>query len=147
MAFEQPRPPITSHSWEPRFAIEHYDPAALRNAVELWWLCDLGMRFVPDDPVTHVARGPNWLLVGHPRDRDPFPRDFWERLAQPVDQPDLPKWIDAWLETATYPDKPWFDGGEAKGFSVYWGHYDCTEVHHVAYGALVVLPKWFEIHK
>lgn len=143
-----PRPPITSASWEPRFAIEHYVGDALRNAIELWWLSDLGVRFVPDDPIRHVARSDSWLCIGHPAKRDPFPRELWEALPEPVEQRDLPAWIAAWLRTdAKYPERPWFDGGEARGFSVFWGHYGCEEIEDHGYGALVVLPKWFEIHK
>ncbi len=50
----------------------------------------------------------------------------------------------AWLQTATYPEMPRLDD-EARGFCIYWSHFRCEEA--AAYGALVVLPKWIEVHK
>lgn len=54
--------------------------------------------------------------------------------------------LHAWLHLeALYPPKPWFEGGEARGFQMF----DVPFRAHPRelYGTLVVEPKWFEIHK
>jgi hypothetical protein len=136
-----PHSPFASQSWEPRFVVEHYNEAALHSAIELWAsMWHIGFATL-DSTVRHVTMRPDCLLVEHPNARD----HAGEPLPEPVALRELTPWIMAWLHTATYPDQPWFDGGEQKGFCVFWAHYQCAESG--AYGSLVVIPKWFELHK
>lgn len=62
---------------------------------------------------------------------------------------DLTRAVEAiarWLaDEAEYPEPPWFDGGEARGFSAYHVPYRGQALG--PYGFMVVAPKWFEIHK
>jgi hypothetical protein len=44
-----------------------------------------------------------------------------------------------------YPDAPWFEGGEARGFRMY--HVPWQQEPKALYGYLTVEPKWVEIHK
>jgi hypothetical protein len=138
-----PRSPFASSSWEPRFVVEHYDDESLGHAVELWRRCSL--HFPAGAPIRYVAREPTCLQVAHPGSSFPVPRAPWEELEQPVVVADVPALVRAWLETATYPDAPSFDGAEAKGYCVYWAYFLSEEAGR--YRSLVVLPKWFEIHK
>ena len=136
------RSPFASHSWEPRFVIEHYDADSVRHAVELWRLCNTW--FPPTAQIRYVAREPTRLQIAHPDASRPFHAP-WTALEQPITAADVPPLVHAWLKTATYPEAPWFDGGEARGYCVYWAYYGSED--EAAYRSLVVLPKWFEIHK
>lgn len=44
-----------------------------------------------------------------------------------------------------YPEQPWFDGGEARGFQMY--HVPWLQEPRESYGCTLILPKWFEVHK
>jgi hypothetical protein len=136
------RSPYSSHSWEPRFVVEHHAAEPLRHAVELWRLCNSW--FLPSAQIHYVAREPTRLQIAHP-DSSRHMSAPWSALEQPIVAADVPALVLAWLETATYPEEPWFDGGEARGYCVYWAYYGSDDA--AAYRSLVVLPKWFEIHK
>lgn len=128
--------PFRFASYEPRFAIEHHDPRALRHAVELWQ--DLTFR---RGPVTHAATYPSALLLTGGEHPGPF--HPWRR----VDAPDVVDYVTTWLATATVDEpQPNFDGAEAKGFCAFWGYFNGAELDH-GYGAFVVTTKWIEIHK
>ena len=145
MGAPSPASPFASPSWEPRFAVEHYSEAALQSAVALWGQC-IGTNHKPgsDELVRYATRHPDHLLVEHPGSWHPGALDA---LPEPIPLASLAGWIRSWwLSTATYPAEPNFDGSEARGFCVFWAHYNCEEVKGSA-GALVVLPKWIEIHK
>lgn len=72
----------------------------------------------------------------------------YEELPAPVPLDELSAWILAWLRTAQYPEQPNFDGAEAAGFRVFWAHFGSAECEsYAAYGSLVVMPAWIEIHK
>jgi len=130
-----PRSPFGSHSWEPRFVIEHYWEGALSAAIELWSMTEFG--YPP--PLVFATRRPDHMIIA--RDRYKARDDEPEPLAIS----DIPRAIRTWLQTATYPEQPNFDGDEARGFTVFGAHWQCEESD--AYGSLVVLPKWLEIHK
>jgi hypothetical protein len=54
--------------------------------------------------------------------------------------------LSQWLRNvAEYPPQPWFDGGEARGFQMFDVPYKAHPQQF--YGALIVEPKWFEVHK
>jgi len=134
--------PLVSPSWEPRFVVEHHDAEPLRHAVELWRLCNTW--FPPGAPIRYVAREPTRLQIAHP-DSSHLPAPPWTTLESPIVAADVPALVHAWLQTAAYPEAPWFDGGEARGYCVYWAYFGSDDP--AAYRSLVVLPKWFEIHK
>lgn len=135
-----PRSPFSSMSWEPRFVVEHYEDEPLRHAVELWRLSNPGWH--PDALIRYVSREPTCLQIAHPDDHG---GPEWTTLDTPVVAADVPGLVRAWLKTAAYPKEPWFDGGEARGYCVYWAYFRSEEGGD--YRSLVVLPKWFEIHK
>ncbi|CAN5909916.1 hypothetical protein BH11MYX3_BH11MYX3_42290 [soil metagenome] len=132
--------PFASASWEPRFAIEHHLEPAIEAAVKLWCLCAKEFRFGADDLVTHWTPAVDHLLIARPGDTVGH-----QALPAPVAVRALAPRISAWLATAMYPELPHLDD-EAPGFCIYWSHYRCEEAG-AAYGDLVVLPKWIEIHK
>lgn len=136
------RSPFSSPSWEPRFVVEHHDDEPLRHAVELWRLCNTW--FPPGALIRYVAREPTRLQIAHPDSSRPWDAP-WTTLDQPIVAAEVPALVHQWLKTATYPEQPWFEGGEARGYCVYWAYYDSED--EAAYRPLVVLPKWFEIHK
>ena len=137
------RSPFASASWEPRFVVEHYTQAALQSAVTLWSECRTGLKS-PDGLVRYATRHSDHLLVEHP---DAWHPGQLQALPEPIPIASLAGWITTWwLATAKYPEEPWFDGGEARGFCAFWAHYACQEIKGSS-GALVVLPKWFEFHK
>jgi hypothetical protein len=146
MADQAPRSPFASPSWEPRFVVEHYHPEAMAAAIRLWLLCASWLP-APDPRVSYVARQDTVLHVAHPADRHRSSSLEWSALPEPLDLAGLVPVVLDWLRQALYPPKPWFDGGERAGFCVFWGHYGCEEVAPAVQGSLVVLPKWFEIHK
>jgi hypothetical protein len=140
-----PRSPFASSSWEPRFVIEHFDNASLGHAVELWRRCsELELSFPADASIRYVAREPACLRVAHPH-AHASTRAPWTALERPIVAADVPALVRTWLETATYPEEPWFDGGEARGYCVYWSYFGSEDGDDGR--ALVVIPKWFEIHK
>lgn len=142
-----PRSPFASASWEPRFVVEHYEPAAMADAMGLWLLCAGEHRLDHAPRIRHVFRGDAVLYVAHPSsDPGHWPLE-WATLPEPLGLAALRRYALDWLKEARYPDMPSFDGGEAAGFCVFWAHYRCEEVPSGVYGPLVVLPKWFEIHK
>ena len=136
-----PRSPFSSSSWEPRFVIEHYRDEPLRHAVELWRLCNFG--FYPDEIIRHVACEPTRLQIAHPGSS--AMSEPWVALDPPIAAADVPALIRSWLDTATYPKQPSFDGDEGRGYCVYWAYWLSEEWG--AYRSLVVIPKWIEIHK
>lgn len=138
-----PRSPFASESWEPRFVVEHYDVGALAHAVELWRVCNFA--FGAAARIRYVAREPTWMQVAHPDAHLPLVRPPWVELEQPVVAADVAGLVQRWLDTATYPEQPWFDGVEAKGYCAYWAYFGSRDFG--SYRSLVVIPKWFEIHK
>ena len=105
--------PFASQSWEPRFVVEHYTQAALESAVTLWSECRIGSKS-SDGLVRYATRHADHLLVEHP---DTFHPGQLDALPEPIPIGSLAGWIRTWwLATATYPEQPWFDGGEAHGF-------------------------------
>ena len=113
----------------------------MRIAVELWQTCQPQFPYQRWTAITHVQRSPDHLFVNHPEYRN----HRYEPLPAPLRLPELPSWIMSWLRTAQYPERPNFDGSEAAGFRVFWAHFGSAESD--AYGALVVMPAWIEIHK
>lgn len=142
----QARTPFASHSWEPRFAVEHHEEAALAPAIALWRLGNYSRPWDFDDGIRSVARLPTAIFIGHPR-WDSSVRPPYVTLDAPIAIDDLPRAIMTWLADVTYPTEPNFDGGEGRGFTVYWVYAACKEADSAAGGSLVVLPKWIEIHK
>lgn len=143
-----PRSPFASTSFEPRFVVSHGDERALGPAIELWLLSAAVEHGAPAErAVRHVMRRDDHLCIAYPRTTSVERWRGWETLDPPVALADLPRWIAAWLRTANYPKQPWFDGGERKGFTVFWAHYGCEEAPHVDGGALIVMTEWLEIHK
>jgi len=135
------RSPYRFPSYEPRFVIEDYNPAALHHAIALWKNHD----WRHDDSVTHVARYPDTLLMT--RGDHPGPFHPWEKLPVPLAPADIVPFITSWLATAEVDEpEPNFDGSEAKGFSAFWGYFRGEEADNI-YGSFVVKTKWFEIHK
>ena len=141
--------PFSAPSWEPRFAIDGYRD--LDGLVDLAISLHIrssssGWAYVEGEPVLsgYVVSEQRLALAamlhGFPR---PL-RDAHARFEN-VDRNTAVEQVVAWLRSdAVYPDKPWFDGGEARG----------AQLFHVAwrqdigpYGFLVVEPKWFEVHK
>lgn len=125
-------------SYEPRFVIEDYAIASLHHAVALWQR----MTFRPG-PVTFAASSPAMLLLTS----DPYRKPWhpWQPLTLAL--ADVPGYVATWLRSARCDEAmPNFDGGVELGYSAFYGYFRSEEVEH-AYGALVVTPKWFEIHK
>jgi len=139
---ETPQSPFSTSSWEPRFVVEHYDDESLHHAVELWRTCSTPeFRFPADALIRLIKREPTCLRLGHPQASS----SHWDSLSAPIGAASVPSLVRDWLETATYPARPWFDGAEAKGYSVFWTYFGSTR--GAFSGSLVVLPKWFEIPK
>lgn len=143
------RSPFASHSWEPRFVIEHYRESALRAALELWRNCGGDSGWSMQGVVTQVSRSPEAFVIARPGAQ--FVSKF-SPLSEPLELQALPAWIGSWLHgpfdepgEALLPPEPSFDGHGARRFCVFWSHFRCEEAD--AYGSLVVLPKWIEIHK
>ena len=137
-----PQSPFSTSSWEPRFVVEHYDDQSLHHAVELWRSCSSPeFRFPADALIRSIKCEPTWLRLGHPRDSS----SAWDALPAPVVAASVPSLVRDWLETATYPATPSFDGAAAKGYSVFGTYFGSPRGSFG--GSLVVLPKWFEIHK
>lgn len=140
----RPRSPFAAESFEPRFVVNHHAELALRAAVDLWFMsCNWYSPSAPE--LRYVQRRADHLLLawsGWGRGDAPAP---WEKLPQPLAKDAIAPWVMAWLDGATYPEQPWFDGGERRGFSAYCVHFRSKE--SIAYGSLVVLPTWFEVHK
>lgn len=139
--------PFRSESWEPRFVVEHYRNEALSLGIALW-RSSAAIEFgATTHPVRFVAQSESVLRIAYPAS-DREHHHGWKRLDTPLPLDQLDTWIVDWLKTATYPDTPWFDGGEARGFCMFWAHFGCEEnAPFHTHGELVVLPKWFEIHK
>ena len=134
---------FASHSWEPRFVVEHYDFKVLQAAIELWTTYSHDGR----GDIRRVARYDNCLLIGHPGRNHGDHREPWETLVEPIAIASLALWIRTWLDTATYPKMPWFDGDEGAGFTIFGNYYQCVELPRGHDSALIVVPKWIEIHK
>lgn len=96
--------------------------------------------------IRYISRRHDILLAAHPASNS-SPQAGWEDLRQPLQPEALAEVIVAWLDTAEYPAEPWFDGSAANGFSMFWGYYGHEGLPPGGHGALIVVPKWFEIHK
>lgn len=134
---------FATHSWEPRFVVEHYDTKVLQAAIDLWTTYSYNGR----GDIKRVARYDNCLLIGHPGRDDDNPGEPWETLGEPIAIASLAEWIRTWLDTATYPKMPSFDGCEGAGFTIFGNYYRCVEVPRGHDSAVIVVPKWIEIHK
>ncbi|MEL6177881.1 MAG: hypothetical protein AAFS10_02960 [Myxococcota bacterium] len=145
-----PRTPFATYSWEERFAIDGFDheEALLTIALKLHLHCH-GRRRVTEDALVFSGyrEGGRRLAISAPLYGSPWPltQEPWEMMFEEQTLSATVQHAVRWLgEEADYPDRPWFDGGEAMGFQVYdvpWGQ----EIGPC--GFMVLEPKWFEIHK
>ncbi len=139
--------PFAGPSWEPRFALDlPTSPLALTTALRLHVGCQPaawawregaavfhGYRIRPDRAVVAAVF---YSFPGAPRDAAPL----FARLPLDAAAAALADWLE---REAVYPARPWFDGGEARGFQAWHVPYGDPG----PYGYLVVEPKWFEVHK
>ena len=147
----EPSSPFATPSFEPRFAIDGSTPEMLEHALRLHVLCNnaTGAAYVEGKGVFRgFHSGGRRLAVaaslhGFPGDpRGPA----WEPAFRDLDRGQALDAIRSWLrEAAGYPETPWFDGGEARGFRLY--HVPYGELDLGPYGFMVVEPKWIEVHK
>ncbi len=144
-----PPAPFSSPSYEPRFAIEHGGHEALSHALQLHALCNRA-RYREDAPVFFGSTLSPARVAVAARARGSFPGELrvygYEPLFAELTRAEALEAILRWLrDVAEYPERPWFDGGEGRGFRAYhvaWGQESLGP-----YGYMVVEPKWFEIHK
>lgn len=135
-------------SWERRFALDLQDvsPATMATALRLHVQCSHvqwawqegaavfhGFRVRPDSVAVAA------VMVGFPhalREASPWFAGVTLEAAAEA--------LSGWLaREAVYPKRPWFDGGEGRGFQAWHVPY----LEPGLYGYMVVEPKWFEVHK
>jgi hypothetical protein len=141
--------PFALPSWEPRFAIDGFVEsemieAALRLHVQSGFG---GVRWpLAGAKLFHGHRlTPNRIVVA--AKIYGFPRELHdERMFEQLEIGEATQAVVDWLShEAVYPPKPWFDGGEGRGFQAF--HVPYLQAELGPYGYLVVEPKWLEIHK
>ncbi len=140
-----PPTPFASPSWEPRFALDGRIDHLIAKGLELYLHCDDGLFRNETSTLRAFVAGPTRLVVSAGSGGGLFagdPGGYFD--ANPL--PEAARLIAHWLtHEAVYPERPWFDGGEAKGFQMY--HVPWNQEPARFYGCLLVEPKWIEIHK
>lgn len=149
---EKLRTPFAEHSWEPRFAIDAWLNQG--EAIELGLRCCLTAypfyccNFPSDPRYFGFLIFPTRFAVAPVGTREPslyqVPSCFENfSLEEAVN------FIVNWLSNdAEYPEMPWFDGGERKGFQMYHVPYmGKDEELNLFRGFTLIEPKWFEVHK
>lgn len=136
--------PFSEPSYEPRFAFEYprNSAKALHHALTLHCLCS-----PPPAKVSFSAyhNGNDWLaILAETRSfaLPPAKKVFFSEQSQDAAAEQIARWLE---DDAEYPDPPWFDGGEARGFQIY--HVPWRQEPQAFYGCTLILPKWFEVHK
>jgi len=140
-------PPFAQPSHEPRFALEFpsVSPAAIALGLEAIGLMTPAALAPPLFRGYADEEGQDWLAVALGNSYHPYP------LKEPADFEDFSseqttEHIVRWLtETAAYPEQPWFDGGEGRGFQMWQVAWE--QEPRRFYGYTLIRPKWFEIHK
>jgi hypothetical protein len=155
--------PLSRKSFEPRFAIESYEYRALELGIELYVLTTgFPMTFIeydagnwnPDswksrmDAVrfTRYSDATSALLLG-PAGTGPGNDGLDPIEIEGGASPEIVaafswKWL---RQVAKYPKRPWFEGDEQPGFAMF--NVPWLQPPSEQYGRLVIVPKWFEIHK
>jgi hypothetical protein len=136
--------PFALPSWEPRFAIDSRQcgPRGISMGIELFLLNTI-------DPIQggfdiHEVDKTRAVLCMH---EGSF-AEFFSRKAEHhvTSVKEAAQCLSQWLRNvAEYPPQPLFDGGEARGFQMFDVPYKAHPQQF--YGALIVEPKWFEVHK
>jgi len=142
--------PFAQASWEPRFAIDA--PSCELKLLQLGLQCclatDLFCHSYSDQLFIGFAISPVRFAVASPR--YDVPRPLSDKPAfKEASLEDAALFIKGWLENdAVYPTRPWFDGGELRGFQMFHIPYsDGYEDFNPAFGYSIVEPKWLELHK
>jgi hypothetical protein len=138
--------PFCVPSWEGRFAVDwdKIEFSAIVTALNL----ALVMRSVPLNSASlNVYRlTESRSVLGVVGTANRFEFLGVEPEAARLSIQEAAEFLHAWLDReAVYPPKPWFDGGEARGFQMFDVPYRAHP--HELCGTLVIEPKWFEIHK
>lgn len=142
--------PFAQHSWEPRFAFDGRTTEL--DLIQLGLSCCLAMdpfrAQKTDRRFIAFAVSTTRLAVAAPDFDRPDSLNDTPRFADtPIG--DAARSIQAWLENeAEYPQRPWFDGGESRGFQMFHVPW-CREykAYKEFFGYALIEPKWYEIHK
>jgi hypothetical protein len=138
--------PFAVPSWEPRFAVDGQscDPDLVAGVLELSVLLRAGEGDRTAYDVYEV--GESRLALARTGQSGFFALRGWAQLHGGLSTAAAAKVVCQWLkERAVYPPKPWFDGGEARGFQMFDVPWRAHPEPH--YGMIIVEPKWFERHK
>ncbi len=136
--------PFAWPSWEPRFAIDSRQcgPRVISIGIELFLLNSIAP--IQGGFDLHEVDKTRAVLCMHKRSIAEFSSRKAERHVTSVDE--AAHCLSQWLQNvAEYPPQPWFDGGEDRGFQMFDVPYKAHPQQF--YGALIVEPKWFEVHQ
>lgn len=157
---DSPLPPLPSpfgvHTSQPRLAIdcEACNLAVIERVFELtilsgilhdpaWTTATLDqvtLSFYEASPQRLVLVGPSNEVMCRIRD--------WEKVASGLNVQAAANAIQSWLQQkATYPARPWFEGGESRACQIYTGPILAAPSHDETVNMLVIEPKWLEVPK
>ena len=142
--------PFAQHSWEPRFAFDgrSRDIDLIQTGLSCALVMDPFHAHKTDRRFIAYSVSSTRLAIKASNYHSQHPLSETTQFADASIE-DAARAISTWLESKTvYPDRPWFDGGESRGFQMFHVPY-CSQysAYKGYFGYTLVEPKWFEVHK
>lgn len=139
--------PFAVPSWEPRFALDSMSPDSTTISEGLGLFLRLRQWRVTGEErfVVHATSASRLVLFqkgGFAGARASQGRLVLAEASVADAATAASRWL---IDEAEYPPEPWFDGSESRGFQMFDVPYKAHPREF--YGAVIVEPKWFEVHK